>query len=593
MGRCISHYFCIFHEWTTAFFRQAISVWLITLRLMLPYTFLHVPGILETLQKLRCASIPFQESILARKLERIWKMYFIEVLLHHHFENGTLHQPLFLYFPWMNKWTAFFRQAISVWLITLRLMLPYTFLHVPGILETLQKLRCANIPFQESIVARKLERIWKMYFIEVLLHHHFENGTLHKPLFLYFPRMNKWTAFFRQAISVWLITLRLMLPYTFLHVPGILETLQKLRCANIPFQESIVARKLERIWKMYFIEVLLHHHFENGTLHKPLFLYFPWMNKWTAFFRQAISVWLITLRLMLPYTFLHVPGILETLQKLRCANIPFQESIVARKLERIWKMYFIEVLLHHHFENGTLHKPLFLYFPRMNKWTAFFRQAISVWLITLRLMLPYTFLHVPGILETLQKLRCANIPFQESIVARKLERIWKMYFIEVLLHHHFENGTLHKPLFLYFPWMNKWTAFFRQAISVWLITLRLMLPYTFLHVPGILETLQKLRCANIPFQESIVARKLERIWKMYFIEVLLHHHFENGTLHKPLFLYFPWMNKWTAFFRQAISVWLITLRLMLPYTFLHVPGILETLQKLRCEWTSGLLEDVF
>ena len=51
-----------------------------------------------------------------------------------------------------------------------------------------------------------------------------------------------------------------------------------------------------------------------------------------------------------------------------------------------------------------------------------------------------------------------------------------------------------------------------------LITLRLMLPYTFLHVPGILETLQKMRCANITFQESIVARKLERIWKMYFYQ---------------------------------------------------------------------------
>ena len=51
-----------------------------------------------------------------------------------------------------------------------------------------------------------------------------------------------------------------------------------------------------------------------------------------------------------------------------------------------------------------------------------------------------------------------------------------------------------------------------------LITLRLMLPYTFLHVPGILETLQKMRCANISFQESIVARKLERIWMMYFYQ---------------------------------------------------------------------------
>ena len=164
-----------------------------------------------------------------------------------------------------------------------------------------------------------------------------------------------------------LITLRLMLRYTFLHVPGILETLQMLRRANIPFQESIVARKLERIWKMYFIKVLFHYHFENGTLHKPLFLYFPQTNKWTTFFRQPISVCLITLRLMPPYTYLHVPGILETLQKLRCANITFQETIVARKLERIWKMYFIEVLLHYHFENGTLHKPLFLYFPRTNK----------------------------------------------------------------------------------------------------------------------------------------------------------------------------------------------------------------------------------
>ena len=54
-----------------------------------------------------------------------------------------------------------------------------------------------------------------------------------------------------------------------------------------------------------------------------------------------------------------------------------------------------------------------------------------------------------------------------------------------------------------------------------LITLRLMLPYTFLHVPGILETLQKMRCANITFQESIVARKQERIWKMYFYPTLL------------------------------------------------------------------------
>ena len=63
------------------------------------------------------------------------------------FLKWTLHQPLFLYFPPTNKWTAFFRQAISVCLITLGLMLPYTFLHVPGILETLQKLRCANIPF--------------------------------------------------------------------------------------------------------------------------------------------------------------------------------------------------------------------------------------------------------------------------------------------------------------------------------------------------------------------------------------------------------------------------------------------------------------
>ena len=71
-----------------------------------------------------------------------------------------------------------------------------------------------------------------------------------------------------------------------------------------------------------------------------------------------------------------------------------------------------------------------------------------------------------------------------------------------------------------------------------LITLRLMLRYTFLHVPGILETLQKLRCANIPFRETIVARKLERIWMMYFIEVLLHYHFENGMLHKPLFFVF-------------------------------------------------------
>ena len=164
-----------------------------------------------------------------------------------------------------------------------------------------------------------------------------------------------------------LITLRLMLPYTFFHVPGILETLQKMRCANIPFQESIVARKLERIWNMYFIEVLLHYHFENGMLHKPLFLYFPRTNSWTAFFRQAISVWLITLRLMLAYAFFHVPGILETLQKLRCANITFQETIVARKLERIWKMYLIDVLLHYHLENGMLHKPLFLYFPRTNK----------------------------------------------------------------------------------------------------------------------------------------------------------------------------------------------------------------------------------
>ena len=49
--------------------------------------------------------------------------------------------------------------------------------------------------------------------------------------------------------------------------------------------------------------------------------------------------------------------------------------------------------------------------------------------------------------------------------------------------------------------------------------------------PRNIRTLQKMGCANIPFRETIVARKLERIWKMYFIEVLLHYHFENGTLH--------------------------------------------------------------
>ena len=65
------------------------------------------------------------------------------------------------------------------------------------------------------------------------------------------------------------------------------------------------------------------------------------------------------------------PRNIRTLQKMRFANIPFRETIVARKLERIWKMYFIEVLLHYHFENGTLHKPKFLYFPRTNKWTVF------------------------------------------------------------------------------------------------------------------------------------------------------------------------------------------------------------------------------
>ena len=271
--------------------------------------------------------------------------------------------------------------------------------------------------FQESKVARKARKnLEDVLCYEVLLHFQdFENGTLHKPLLLYFPRMNKWTAFFRQAISVWLITLRLMLPYTFLHVPGILETLQKMRCANIPFSRIKSGKKARKnLEDVLCYEVLLHFQdFESGTLHKPLFLYFPRMNKWTAFFRQAISVWLITLRLMLPYTFLHVTGILETLQKMRCANIPFSRIKSGKKARKnLEDVLYYEVLLHFQdFENGMLHKPLLLYFPRMNKWTAFFRQAISVWLITLRLMLPYTFLHVPGILETLQKMRCANIPF--------------------------------------------------------------------------------------------------------------------------------------------------------------------------------------
>ena len=32
--------------------------------------------------------------------------------------------------------------------------------------------------------------------------------------------------------------------------------------------------------------------------------------------------------------------------------------------------------------------------------------------------------------------------------------------------------------------------------------------------PRNIRTLQKMGCANIPFRETIVARKLERIWKM-------------------------------------------------------------------------------
>ena len=43
-----------------------------------------------------------------------------------------------------------------------------------------------------------------------------------------------------------------------------------------------------------------------------------------------------------------------------------------------------------------------------------------------------------------------------------------------------------------------------------LITLRLMLPYTFLHVPGILETLQKMRCANITFQRINSGKKARK-----------------------------------------------------------------------------------
>ena len=44
---------------------------------------------------------------------------------------------------------------------------------------------------------------------------------------------------------------------------------------------------------------------------------------------------------------------------------------------------------------------------------------------------------------------------------------------------------------------------------------------------------------NLPFQESLVSRTIERSWQMYIFEVCFHYHILNGMLRKHLFLYFP------------------------------------------------------
>ena len=135
-------------------------------------------------------------------------------------------------------------------------------------------------------------------------------------------------------------------------------------------------------------------------------------------------------------------------------------------------------------------------------------------LITLRLMLPYTFLHVPGILETLQKMRCANITFQRINSGKKarknLEDVFLSRFSFIIT---LKMGCCISHYFCIFHEPTSGLLFLDRP-SLCGITLS----HTFLQVPGILE---HVRCANIPLRETIVARKLERI-KMYFIEVLLH-----------------------------------------------------------------------
>ena len=88
-----------------------------------------------------------------------------------------------------------------------------------------------------------------------------------------------------------------------------------------------------------------------------------------------------------------------------------------------------------------------------------------------------------------------------------------------------------------------------------LITLRLMLPYTFIHVPGILETLQKMRCANITFQRINSGKKarknLDDVFLSRFSFIII---FKMGRCISHYFCIFHELNKWTAIFFDRPSL---------------------------------------
>ena len=67
-----------------------------------------------TLQKFEVQTFSFKNQWWQECNKEAERCFFIEVLLHYHFLNGMLHDPLFLYFPRASVLLFIFSQPISI-----------------------------------------------------------------------------------------------------------------------------------------------------------------------------------------------------------------------------------------------------------------------------------------------------------------------------------------------------------------------------------------------------------------------------------------------------------------------------------------------